>query len=125
MIMADLSFKLVHLVGVMLLFFGLSGMIFTSSAGPTPAKKSILHAAPLLPIIALLVIMVSGIVQLHSLGLLHGDPPGWAKAKFLILLLFGGSLAVVDKFRRSTGILILGWFLLGSAAAYLALHKPF
>ncbi|MCE0499457.1 MAG: hypothetical protein LV481_16065 [Methylacidiphilales bacterium] len=120
-----LSIKLFHLVGVMFLFLGLGGMVFTSHAGVDPAKKPILRIAILLPVIGLVLILVSGLAMLHSLGLLHGDPPGWAKSKFLIFLLFGGSIALVDRLSRSIGILITGWILLGIAAAYLALHKPF
>ena len=120
-----LSIKLFHLVGVLLLFLGLGGMAFTSCAGFGPARKTLLRATILLPVIGLLFIMISGLAMLHSLGLLHGDPPGWAKTKFLIFLLFGGSIAFADRFSRAMGILIMGWILLGTAAAYLALHKPF
>ena len=69
--------------------------------------------------------MISGIAMLHSLGLLQGDPPGWAKAKFLIFLLFVGSIALVAKFSRAIWILIATWILLGAATACLALNKPF
>jgi hypothetical protein len=120
-----LSIKLFHLVGIMLLFLGLGGMVFPSCAGFGPAEKQIRRAVAFLPIIGLLFILVSGLAMLHGLGLLQGDPPGWAKAKFLILLLFGGSIALIAKFGRAIWILIAAWILLGVAAAYLALHKPF
>lgn len=120
-----LSIKLVHLVGIMLLFLGLGGMVFASYAGFGPAKKQIRRAAALLHGIGLLFILVSGIAMLHSLGLLQGDPPGWVKAKFLIFLLLGGSIALAARLSQAIWILLAAWVLLGAAAAYLALYKPF
>jgi uncharacterized membrane protein len=120
-----LSIKLCHLVGIMLLFLGLGGMVFAAYAGFGPAKKQIRRAAALCHGIGLLFILVSGIAMLSSLGLLHGDPPGWIKAKFFIFLLLGGSIALAARFSRAIWILIAGWVLLGTAASYLALYKPF
>jgi hypothetical protein len=68
---------------------------------------------------------VSGIAMLSSLGLLHGDPPGWAKGKFVIWLLLGGSISLAARWSRGIWILLPVWILLGAAAAYLALYKPF
>jgi hypothetical protein len=69
--------------------------------------------------------MASGLAMLSSLGLLHGEPPGWAKAKFFIWLLMGGSISLAARFSRAIWILIPAWVLLGTVAAYLALYKPF
>jgi hypothetical protein len=120
-----LSIKLFHLVGIMLLFLGLGGMVFASYAGFGPAKKQIRRAAALCHGIGLLFILVSGIALLSTLGLLQGDPPGWVKAKFLIFLLFGGSVSLAARFSRAIWILLAAWILLGTTAAYLALYKPF
>lgn len=120
-----LSIKLFHLVGLMLLFMGLGGMVFASYAGFGPAKKKLRRAAALCHGIGLLLILVSGFAMLSSLGLLHGDPPGWVKAKFFIWLLLGGSISLAARFSRAIWILLAGWVALGAAAAYLALAKPF
>jgi hypothetical protein len=120
-----LSIKLFHLAGVMLLFLGLGGMVFASYAGFGPARKKIRRTAALLHGIGLLFILVSGLAMLHSLGLLQGDPSGWVKAKFVIFLLLGGSIALAARLSRAIWILIPAWVLLGTAAAYLALYKPF
>ena len=119
------SIKLFHLVGIMLLFLGLGGMVFAAYAGFGPAKKQVRRAAALCHGIGLLFILVSGIAMLSSLGLLHGDPPGWVKAKFLIFLLLGASIFPAARLSRAIWILITAWVLLGTAAAYLALYKPF
>ena len=120
-----LTIKLFHLVGVMLIFSGLGGMVFAAYAGFGPAKKQLRRAAALCHGIGLLFLLVSGVVMLSRLGLLHGDPPGWIKAKFLIWLVLGGSISLAARVSRAIWILLPAWVLLGAAAAYLALYKPF
>jgi len=93
-----LSIKLFHIIGIMLIFLGLGGMVFAAYAGFGPAKKQLRRAAALCHGIGLLFILVSGIAMLSSLGLLHGDPPGWVKAKFFIWLLLGGSISLAARF---------------------------
>jgi hypothetical protein len=123
--MGYLSIKLFHLLGIMLLFLGLGGMVFASYAGFGSEKKLLRRAAALLHGFGLLFILASGIAMLSSLGLLHGDPPGWVKAKFFIWLLFGGSIAAAARWSRAIWILLAVWLLLGTAAAYLGLFKSF
>jgi hypothetical protein len=120
-----LTIKLFHLVGVMMIFMGLGGMVFAAYAGFGPAKKQLRRAAALCHGIGLLLILASGIAMLSGLGLLHGDPPGWVKAKFFIWLVLGGSISLAARFSRWIWILLPVWVLLGAAAAYLALEKPF
>ena len=117
--------KLGHLVGIFLLFLGLGGMVFAANAGFGPAKRQLRFAANLCHGGGLLFILASGVGMPASSGLLHGDVPGWVKAKFFIWLLFGGSIALASRFNRALGTLILAWVLLGAAAACLALYKPF
>ena len=117
--------KLCHLVGIFLLFLGLGGMAFAANAGFGAAKKQLRLTAHLCHGGGLLFILASGIAMLASRGLLHGDVPGWVKAKFVIWLVMGGSIALAAKFSRALRMLLLGWVLLGAAAAYLALYKPF
>ena len=119
------TIKLFHLVGIMLLFMGLGGMVFAAYAGYGPEKKKLRRAAAILHALGLLLILASGIGMLSTLGLLHGDPPGWAKAKFVIFLIMGGSTFLATRFSRAIWILLLTWVLLGAAAGYLALYKPF
>jgi len=119
------AIKLVHYVGIMMVFLGLGGMVFAAYAGFGPVKKQIRRAAALCHGIGLLLIIVSGFAMLSSLGLLHGDPPGWAKAKLVIWLILGGSISLAARWSRGIWILLTAWILLGAAAAYLALYKPF
>ena len=119
------TIKLFHLVGMMMVFLGLGGMVFAAYAGFGPEKKKLRRAAALLHGIGLLFLLASGIAMLGNLGLLHGDPPGWAKAKFFIFLVLGGSISLAARCSQWIWILLLSWVLLAAAAGYLALYKPF
>jgi hypothetical protein len=122
----DYSFiKLCHYVGIMLIFLGLGGMVFAARVGLGPEQRSLRRAAAIIHGIGLLLILVSGIAMLSRLGLLHGDPPTWAKAKFGIFLLLGGSISLAARASRLIWVWIPAWIVLGAAAAYLALEKPF
>jgi len=117
--------KIFHYVGIMLLFSGLAGMVFASYCGFGPDKKKIRRGAAILHGIGLLLIIASGFAMLSRLGLLHGDPPGWAKAKLVIWLILGASISLAARFSRAIWILIGLWIILGAVAACLALYKPF
>jgi len=120
-----LTLKLFHLVGLMLLFLGLGGMVFSAYAGFGLEKKLLRRGAAFCHGLGLLLVLASGLAMLSSLGLLHGDPPGWIKGKFVIWLVLGGSISLAARQSRAIWILIPAWLLLGAAAAYLALQKPF
>jgi hypothetical protein len=117
--------KLCHLVGIMLVFMGLGGMVFGAYAGFGTVKKQIRRAAALCHGIGLFIIIVSGFAMLSSLGLLHGDPPNWVKAKFVIFLVLGGSISLAARWSKGIWFLLAMWILLGAAAGYLGLYKPF
>jgi hypothetical protein len=120
-----LAIKLFHYVGIMLVFSGLSGMVFAAYTGFGTEKKKLRRAAALLHGVGLLLIIVTGFSMLSKLGLMHGDPPGWIKAKFVIFLILGFSISLAARWSRGIWILLAGWILLGGAAAWLALYKPF
>jgi len=116
--------KLCHLVGIMLLFSGLVGMVFAARVGLGPEHRKLRRAAMFIHGIGLLLILASGIAMLSSLGFLHGDPPIWVKVKFGIFLLLGGSISLAARASRLIWLWIPLWILLGAAAGYLALYKP-
>ena len=115
--------KLCHLVGIMLLFLGLGGMVFAAHVGLGPGQRSIRRGAALVHGLGLLLILASGIAMLSSLNLLHGDPPTWIKIKFGIFLLLGGSISLAVRASRLIWLWIPLWILLGATAGYLGLYK--
>ncbi len=116
--------KLCHLVGIMLLFMGLGGMIFAASVGLGPEHRKLRRAAAIIHGLGLLLILASGIAMALQSGFFHGDPPNWIKAKFGIWLLLGGSISLAARASKLMWIWIPVWILLGAAAGYLAFYKP-
>ena len=117
--------KLCHLVGIMLVFLGLGGMVFAAAVGLGPEHRKLRRAAAIIHGLGLLLILATGISMAVSSGWMHGDPPNWIKAKFGIWLLLGGSIALAARMSRLMWLWIPVWILLGGAAGYLAFYKPF
>jgi hypothetical protein len=75
--------------------------------------------------IALLLILVGGFGMLARLGLASGGLPGWIWAKLVIWMLFGALAALPYRRPQLARPVFLTLPLLGLAAAWLALTKPF
>lgn len=109
----------------MLVFSGLSGMVFASHAGFGEHRTRLRRGAAIIHGIGLLLLIVTGFAMLSRLGMLHGDPPNWVKVKLGIWLLLGGSISLAARWSKGIWILLAAWIVLGAGAAYLGLYKPF
>lgn len=113
-------YKILHLVGIMLMFLSLGAGIARARFSPTDTaiKKwvSITHG------VSMLIILVAGFGLLARLGLSF---PAWAGVKVAIWLVFGGWIAVINRKPEATALhwVVLG--LLGLAGTFVALYKPF
>lgn len=116
-------YKLMHLLGIVIMFSGLVGLLTLKMAGtPVEGKmKSFVHMSHG---IGLLFILVGGFGMLAKLGLMQ-DLPLWVYGKLLIWLIFGGLIALVKR-KASLGFpifsLLVSLFLI---SGWLALYKPF
>ncbi len=116
-------YKLIHLVGIILLFSGLAGLItIRMSEGRLDGKvKGFVHITHGT---GLLLILISGFGLLARLGLMR-DIPNWVFGKLLIWVVMGGIIALVKR-KGHIGwpmfFLLLALFIV---AGYLALFKPF
>ena len=120
-----LTYKTIHAFSGLLLLFAMGGLVLRALDSKNPAEKTparklgvITHG------VALLLLLVSGFGALAKLGIM-GNMPGWAWAKIVIWVIFGGVIALVHK---KPHLLKPLWFLLpllAGAAAWLALYKPF
>ena len=111
------SLKVVHVLGVLLLFASLGGLAALRGVGGRPYK--ILHG------VALLVVFVAGFGLLAGLGLHSpGSWPAWVWIKLVVWLLLGASLAAIKRADRHAELLLLGLTILGAVAAWAALAKP-
>lgn len=116
--MNPLIYKVIHIAGILGLFTAMGSMLASDRKKPVMMSKyMILHG------ISLFVILVSGICMQDKYDI--DIRSGWIIAKFFIWFLLGGMLAVLKRGLVSATvawIIIIG---LGSAAAYLAIFKPF
>lgn len=116
-------YTLIHIVGILLLVQSVTAAVYHSwrlPGEPNPHRKllTITHG------IAMLLMLVSGFGMLARLGLTDGLPL-WIYAKLLIWLVFGASIALVN---RGKGTPMTWWILiivLGGAAGWLGIFKPF
>ena len=123
--MGYLSFKLVHLLGILFLFSGIGGMFFMSYLESGNSKTGVLRLPRILHGAGLMLILVGGVMMVYSLGLdgAHGVPL-WVKLKLLILVIFGLLPLLVRRQNGRRFVLPIA-LLLGVAASYLAIFKPF
>jgi hypothetical protein len=116
-------YKILHLIGIVSLFSGLVGLLtIKMSGGNLEGKaKSLVFSAHG---VGLLLIIVSGFGLLARLGLAR-DIPGWVFGKLAIWLILGGATAVIKKKGHIGWLLFIILILIFTAAAYLAILKPF
>ncbi|MGZ3769750.1 MAG: hypothetical protein ACXVCP_07935 [Bdellovibrio sp.] len=116
-------YKIFHLLGLMLLFFGFGGLLI-SAYSKAELKKPARIMGFLTHGLGLLFILVSGFGMAARLGFMSGLP-NWVKAKVVIWALLGISISLVKR-KGYIGwpIAILLWGL-GASAAIIAINKPF
>lgn len=121
--MSSLLFKVLHLLGVFLLFAALGGMVLrVYASGQAPPRDRAFKLATITHGVALVILLVTGF---GLLGMLELGVPGWAWAKLVVWLVMGALVVVIRRSPSSAGWL---WWLLpalGLVAAWLALYKPF
>ena len=113
-------YKLLHILGVMLLFAGAGGLILLQVQESASARARKL--AGLTHGIALIVILIAGFGAVAKVGLSLTAP--WVVGKMVIWLIFGLLPLILRKLPRQA---TLWWWLaavLGAVAAYLAIYKP-
>jgi hypothetical protein len=117
-------YKIMHLLGILMLFLAFGGVINHAINGGTKATNTWRLAAALTHGLGLVLALVGGFGLLAKLGVTW-PWPGWVLVKLGIWLLFA---AVAGLAARSA---VLGkglWWLLlllGALAAYMAGVKPF
>lgn len=118
-------YKVVHIVGILLLAAGLSGVAFSAEAAsgrPGTGRRFafILHGG------GLFLVLLGGFGMLARLG--FGPDvswPGWIWAKVIIWVTLGAAALLPFRFPRTARPVLLALPLLGGLAAYMAIYKPF
>lgn len=116
-------YKLLHLLGVMMVFIALGGVAIHAATGASRQSNPNRRALGVLHGVGLLLLLVAGFGMLPRLG--ASMTGGWLWTKVVIWLLLGGATVLPYK-GRSLASAMLGLVpLLGLLAAYLAIYKPF
>jgi hypothetical protein len=117
-------YKIIHLVGVMMVFLALGGVTMhaINRGGREHLWRkpvAITHG------IGLLLTLVGGFGLLARIGVVHGSLPGWAVAKLGIWIIFAISVGVIIRQKSLAKPIWIITLILGGIAAYLAGNKPF
>lgn len=108
-------YRLIHLGGLMLLFFGLGAAVFSSQEKPRGGMA--LHG------IGVLMMLVAGFGMLAKRG--YSATEGWVLAKIGVWVVLAILPVLVRKKKLPATIGLLLAVGAGVGAAYLAVNKPF
>lgn len=115
-------YKIVHLIGIVLVLTGLTGLLTVKMSGGVlegASKKLVFMAHG----IGLVLVLVSGFGLLARLGLAQAMP-GWVFGKLAIWLIFGGSIALLKRKSQIGAPLYFLLLAIFTVASYLAVVKP-
>lgn len=116
-------FKVLHLLGIFLLFAALGGAILRRVGNrDAPPRDDATKLAGITHGVALVILLVTGFGLLGSLGL---GVPAWAWAKLAVWLVMGAIVAVIRRAPDHAKALWWSLPILGLIAAWLAIYKPF
>jgi hypothetical protein len=117
-------YRLVHILGILVLFLALGGLSLHAASGGGRDHKRSRRLAMATHGIGLFVILLGGFGMLARLGINTGFP-GWIWAKLGVWLVLGALVMLPYRFPALARPLWLIVPLLGTVAAYMALYKPF
>jgi hypothetical protein len=118
-------YKVIHLVGVIVLFSVLGGAMVHAINGGTASTNAARRIITVLHGIGLILVLGAGFGLLARLDLMNGGVPLWVVGK-LIIWLVAGLLLTVPRRKPALArpILLAGLPFLAAAAAWLAVYKP-
>ncbi len=117
-----LTWKFVHVIGLLLLFSALGGMAALHQAGAV-AQAGRLYGA--LHGVALLVVLGAGFGALSTIGLSNPATwPIWVWIKLVAWLVLGAGLVALKRSGGRSGLVLLSLVAVGAIAAWAALLKP-
>ena len=118
--MSLMFYKVLHIIGILMLFLSIGGAIIRASIDQKSEKleKFVLmnHG------IALIIIVIAGFGMLAKLGMVF---TGWVVVKIIIWLLMGALILPIKKMPEKRAVWWFTALILGSIAAFMALYKPF
>lgn len=118
-------YKLLHVLGILLLFVALGGVTLHAWNGGTREGNRGRKAVATMHGFGLLLIILAGFGMIARRGYMEGGLPGWVWGKFLVWLVAGGIFYL--PYRRPESATHIFWLLplLGVVAGSFAVFKPF
>jgi hypothetical protein len=119
-------YKLIHLLGILLIFIALAGMTVHAASGRPKADNALHRTLLIFHGIGALVALTGGFGLLARVGVDHGQLfPGWVWGKLLLWIILGGAIALPYRNQGLARVLLFLLPGIGLLGAYLASYKPF
>jgi uncharacterized membrane protein SirB2 len=119
------TYKLIHIIGILLVFLSLGGLTLHAANDGTRASNRARKLVAATHGIGLFVVLLGGFGLLARIGVMHGAGfPGWIWVKLVIWVLLGALFALPYRkpgFARPLWVAIP---VLGAIAVYMAIYKP-
>lgn len=113
-------YKLIHFIGILMVFLAYGGLIVRAIYAPTDSQLRRLGA--ITSGIGMVLILLGGFGLQARLGI---GWPGWFVTKFILWIVLGGLIVLINRKPEMSQYLWWGTLVLGSLAAMLAVVKPF
>jgi len=118
--MSLLTYNLLHVIGILMLFVGIGGAIIRSVSASE--SKSLEKLVLMNHGIGLFLILIAGFGQLAKIGMQFST---WVVVKIIIWLLMGSLIMFIKKKPELKTLWWYGALVMGGFAAYLGIFKPF
>ena len=124
--MSEVTYKLIHLLGIFVLFVAVGGMAAHAATGRPKTENPNHRFLLALHGLGALLALTGGFGLLATIGMGHGQLfPGWVWAKLILWVMLGGIIALPYRSRALARLLLFAVPLLGLLGAYLANYRPF
>ena len=119
------TYKVLHILGVLLAFATLGGLALTVANGATKSTSSVRRLIGISHGVATIIILLGGFGALARLGVMHGNLPGWVLVKIACWAVLAVLVAI--PYRKPDLARNIFWCLpvLGGVAVVMAIYKPF
>jgi hypothetical protein len=114
-------YKVLHILGITLVFMALGGAALHAGNGGTRETNPGRGIVASVHGVGMLVILVAGFGMLAKIG---GGLPGWIHPKLLIWLLLGAAPVLIARKPGSARFMWIVLPLLAAVAAYLGINHP-
>lgn len=114
------TYKVIHLLGIFLLFSGLGGLWAAAATSSETIRNTTRRLAMAAHGAAMLLILVAGFGMMARLQISHSWPL-WIWIKLMIWLLLAGYPVLLKRQKKPSGVLFFLAPILGAIAAYAAL----